>query len=112
MRERHVWVIMIILLIIMFTNLATAELLKGIISDPRYILLVVVMLIGLCFTIIAIIRFRERSLAYNIFDSILDVILGLFQFSNLFLFLLGLVLLLSGIYGLIHGPDSIGMQKL
>ena len=108
MKERHIWLITVALLILMIIIFPVANPLKKIINDPRYVLLVIVTLIGLCFTLISYFEFRKKSFVHNFFDAIL----GMFQFSNLFIFLLGLGLLLAGIYGLIHGPDSIGMQKL
>jgi len=82
------------------------------ILDSRYILLVIIVLLGAALFILGILEFEEVSLKENILDIIISIFTGDFEFTTIFIILFGLFLLITGIIGLINGPDSIGMEQL
>jgi len=75
--------------------------------DPRYLLLVIVLILGALTIAFGISILSRHSIGANITDILVN-----FEYSSLFFILFGLFIVIIALLGLINGPESIGMETL
>ncbi|MCC5911923.1 MAG: hypothetical protein JJT76_16010 [Clostridiaceae bacterium] len=99
----------ILVLIMIFVILGFSQSIKQVI-DPRYILLVLLTILGSIIFIFSYLDFKSYSIGENLADIVISILTGTFGITNVFGLLLGLFFVIIGVLGFVHGPDWLGMK--
>lgn len=73
----------------------------------RTITLSIILILGLFFFFFGLKGIKKKSFTHNILEAIFDLFTGAFQFSDIGALLLGLLLIIIGIFGLVFGWGTV-----